>query len=392
MDFSLTKAQQNIVAKASVVAKEFLEPRAAYYDEVASHPIDSWKDLWRQGFLSISVPREHGGQELDMLTYIMVVERLAQGCTNSAMTLHMHSTVQRYIDALASLNQKTRYYSEVVEEGLLFGSWGSEPGRRGGAGTVGTIIVPVKEGFSISGDKHFCTMAGGAHRYMVHCSRESDDGARSLLMALVPNNASGLEIHSGWDTLGMRATVSPKVSFNECFVDENAVLGEPGAAEKVGVGQSFGLGYAGIYIGAAQRALDFFVEYVSSQRLTPDPAPLSHGVVVKRAVAQMQLALESARLVLYQSASKWMNQNPIHRAILAARAKYLATEAALMVTDKVMQMGGGRFAHKGLPPERIYRDVRTCTLMPPNVDRSLEIVGQAELGLDDELLSARYSS
>ena len=144
MDFSLTKAQQNIVAKASVVAKEFLEPRAAYYDEVASHPIDSWKDLWRQGFLSISVPREHGGQELDMLTYIMVVERLAQGCTNSAMTLHMHSTVQRYIDALASLNQKARYYSEVVEEGLLFGSWGSEPGRRGGAGTgdVGAFSRP----------------------------------------------------------------------------------------------------------------------------------------------------------------------------------------------------------------------------------------------------------
>ena len=279
MDFSLSRTQQKIVDKASVVAKEFLEPRAAYYDETSSHPVDSWKDLWRQGFLSMSVPKQHGGLELDMLTYIMVVERLAHGCTNSAMTLHMHSTVQRYIDALASSNQKTRYYPEVVEQGLLFGSWGSEPGRRGGAGTVGTVIVPVEAGFTISGDKHFCTMAGGAHRYMVHCSRESNDGTKRLLMALVPNDASGLEIHGGWDTLGMRATVSPRVSFNKCFIDKEAVLGEPGVAETVGVGQSFGFGFAGIYLGAAQRALDFFIEYASGRRLAPNPEPISHGSV-----------------------------------------------------------------------------------------------------------------
>ena len=392
MDFSLSESQKRIVNKAQEVAKECLEPRAAHYDEAGTHPVDSWRDLWEQGFLAMAVPKEHGGLGLDMLTYIMAVEGLAQGCTNSAMTLHMHSIVQRYIDALASPEQKARYYPEVVDEGRLFGSWGSEPGRRGGAGAVATIISPADGGYTINGDKHFCTMAGGAYRYMVHCNPDSLEGSRSILLALVPQDASGLEIHGGWDTLGMRATVSPRATFKDCFVAQDAVLGEQGMAERVGVGQGFGLGYAAIYVGAAQRALDFYVEYASTQRLDPDPAPQSHSLVTQRAVAEMQLALEGARLVLYQSAFGWAGKDPIGRAILSARAKYLATEASLMVTSKVMQMGGGRLAHKGLPPERIYRDVRTCTLMPPSADRTLEIVGQSELGLEDELLALRHSS
>ena len=168
MDFSLSRTQQKIVDKASVVAKEFLEPRAAYYDETSSHPVDSWKDLWRQGFLSISVPKQHGGLELDMLTYIMVVERLAHGCTNSAMTLHMHSTVQRYIDALASSSQKTRYYSEVVEQGLLFGSWGSEPGRRGGAGTLLPVCIIYGDYEHVEASTHFACLPIEKQRNIHH--------------------------------------------------------------------------------------------------------------------------------------------------------------------------------------------------------------------------------
>ena len=119
MDFSLTKVQQDIVDKARWVAKEFLEPRAAGYDASASHPRESWKSLWDHGLLAIAVPRDHGGQGLDMPTYVMVIENLAYGCTNSSMTLHMHSVVQRYIDALATPEQKARFYPDVVEKGKL---------------------------------------------------------------------------------------------------------------------------------------------------------------------------------------------------------------------------------------------------------------------------------
>ena len=393
MDFSLTDDQRQIVSKAQEVARECLEPRAAQYDESASHPVESWHDVWEKGLLAMAVPREHGGLGLDMLTYVMVIEKLAQGCTNTAMTVHMHSVVQRYIDALASPEQKASLYPDVVDKGKLFGSWGSEPSRRGGSGTVQTVITPVNGGYVINGQKHFCTMAGGAHRYMVHCNMQNLEGARSVLMAMVPHDTAGLKITGDWDTLGMRGTVSPSVSFEECLVDKGAVMGEPGVAERVGVGQGFGLGYAAVYVGAAQRALDFIIDHSKTHRYAPDPDPLSHSLVVQRSVAEMTLALEGARMVLYQSASRWNEKkDPISRAILAARAKYLATEAALMVTSRALQTAGGRVAHRRYPLERIYRDVRTCTLMPPSVDRTLEIVGQAALGLDDELLVLRHAS
>ncbi len=393
MDFALTDQQQQVVSTAQRVARDCLEPRAAHYDETASHPVENWRDVWKNGLLAMAVPRKYGGLGLDMLTYVMVIEKLAQGCTNTAMTVHMHSVVQRYIDALASPQQKAALYPEVVDQGKLFGSWGSEPGRRGGSGGVQTVIASTNERYVINGLKHFCTMAGGAHRYMVHCSMKGMDGPGGVLMAMVPHSAAGLTITGEWNTLGMRGTVSPSVSFDDCYVDGDAVMGEVGLAERVGVGQGFGLGYAAVYVGAATRALDFLIYHSKTHRYAPDPHPLSHNLIVQRGVAEMTLALQGAKLVLYDSATRWEEtRDPIGRAILAARAKYLATEAALMVTSKALQLAGGRVAHRRYPLERIYRDVRTCTLMPPNADRSLEIVGKAELGLDDDLLLLRHSS
>ena len=212
MDFSLTKTQQQIVDKARWVAKEFLEPRAAEYDASASHPWESWNNLWGHGLLAIAVPQDYGGQGLDMLTYVMVIESLAHGCTNSSMTLHMHSVVQRYIDALATPEQKARFYPDVVENGKLFGSWGSEPESRGDAAVIReTIVSAVDGGYAINGRKHFCTMAGEAHRYLVHCNMAGYEGQEGYQLSLVPSDAPGIRVTGEWNTLGMRATVSPSV-------------------------------------------------------------------------------------------------------------------------------------------------------------------------------------
>ena len=385
MDFSLTREQQETVGRARRVALERLEPRAAGYDESASHPWESWNDLWQSGFLAVGVPAEYGGTWVDMPTYVMVIETLAQGCTSSAMTLHMHSVVQMYVDALVNEDQKRRYYAEVVEGGKLFGSWGSEPDSRGGSGIPrGTSIAPADGGYVIDGQKHFCTMAGAAHRYMVHCTMQGYDGLAGYQLALVPSDAEGIQISGEWDTLGMRATVSPSVSFEECLVDGDCLLGEPGVALETGVGLSFGLGYAAVYIGAAQRALDLTVEYCQTHRFAPDPKLLSHSLVVQRAVAKMTTALQGARLVLYESAGRWRDADAARRMVLTSCAKYLATQAALMVTSRCLQTAGGRSAHKSIPLERLFRDVRTATLMPPNADRALEVVGRAELGVSDE--------
>jgi len=95
--------------------------------------------------------------------------------------------------------------------------------------------------------------------------------------------------------------------------------------------------------------------------------------------------------VLYQSACRWEKADAVQRAVRAARAKYLATEAALMVTARAVQIVGGRSAHRTYPLERLFRDVRTATLMPPNLDRSMEVIGKATLGVADEAILVRHA-
>lgn len=382
MTLDIENQQAGVVKTAARLAREVLAARAEIIDQTADHPLESWKDVWENDLLGIAIPASHGGLGLDLPTYCKVVEQLATGCTNTAMTVHMHSTVMRFIDGLGTERQKAMYYPEVVSEGKLYGSWGSEPASRGGATRRHTRIEANGDGYTINGVKHFCTMAGGAYRYMIHCSMLGAPPESSLLVALAPHDQDGLEIQDEWNTLGMRGTVSPSVNLENCQVPKEAVLGEPGQAPREGIGLSFGLGYAAIYIGAAQGALDFTKTFCQTHHFDPEPGMMSDSIVVQRSVAEMSMALEGARQVLYQSARLWPEKNPELRAFLAARAKYLATEAALKVTSQAIQCVGGRSAHKYYPLERIFRDVRTCTLMPPNVDRCMEIIGKAEFGLE----------
>ena len=374
-----------LLSVAERLATECLAPRAPQYDASATHPVESWRDVWRKGLLVMGIPRRFGGLGLDMPTYIRVIERLAAGCTNTGMTVHMHSTVTRFIDGLATEEQKAFYFREVVEEGKLFGSWGSEPETRGGTALRLTTITPQDGGYVINGTKHFCTMSGGAHRYMIHCSSGADDPLESQWLALIPHDTPGIEQIGDWDTLGMRATVSPAMRLNSCFVGADAPLGRAGEAPRTGITQGFGLGFAAVYLGAAQTALDFTQDFAQTQTFAPDPLPIAESLTVQRTVAEMSMGLEGARRVLHAGAASWDDANPAERAVLSARAKYLATVASLDITAKAIQIAGGCSAHKRIPLERLYRDVRTSTLMPPNVDRCLEIVGRSELGLDASL-------
>jgi alkylation response protein AidB-like acyl-CoA dehydrogenase len=391
MDFEHTSAQRVLLEKAAGLARDSLATRAAVYDRTGTYPRESWHDLWRHGFLGAAIPVEYGGMGLDMLSYVLVLEQLAQGCVNTTMTLHMHSVVQMYLDVLATPEQKSRFYPEVVEEGKLFGSWGSEPDRRGGASVGGTAVAPLDGGYVVEGEKHFCTMAGAASRYMVHCAMRGIASPQNLQLVLVPRDHPRLTITGEWDTLGMRATVSPSVTLAACDVGADALLGMPGESLKSGVGLAFGLGYAAIYLGAAQAALGFTIDFCKTHHFEPDLAPRAHDALVQHHVAEMTMALEGARLVLYQSACRWLTADALQRAVLAARAKCLAADAGLRVTSKAVQIVGGRSAHRRYPLERLFRDVRTATLMPPNLDRSMEIVGKAMLDVPDAALGARHA-
>jgi butyryl-CoA dehydrogenase len=379
-----TAAQKTVLDRVDRLTREQIAPRAAEYDAAGVNPIDSWRVLARDGFLGSCIPTAHGGLGLDMPTYIGVIRTIARGCANTAMTVHMHSTVMRFIDALATDGQKRRYFREVVEHGRLFGSWGSEPAvSLSRALLMETLVTQDGSEYVVNGVKYFCTMALGASQYMVWCALDGGtDMSKSLLLVLVPAEAPGISTDGKWDTLGMRATFSPSVSFKDVRVPAEAALGDPGAATRAGVIESFALGYAAVYLGIAESSLAFAIDYAKKRIVKPENIAVAQDPTVQRHVGELSAHLDAVLLVLADSAAKWDAADTLERGVLANRAKYLATEVSLELTSKVIQIVGGRGAYKDYPAERAFRDVRTSTLMPPTMDRMLEAIGKNALGLD----------
>ena len=376
-----------IVETAARLARERLAPRAAHYDREAANPLESWRDLHAEHLLAAAVPVAHGGLDLDMPTYVEVIRALAQGCASTAMTLHMHSTVMRFIEALGTPAQQRRYFGEVVGPGRLFGSWGSEPAvSLSRTFLMETAIRADGNGFVVDGVKHFCTMALGASFYMVWCALDGEaDMGKALCLALVPADAAGLATDGKWDTLGMRGTYSPSVTLGGVRIAGDALLGRPGAATQVGVVEGFGLGYAAVYVGLAEAALDFTLGYAKTRVVKPDNVAVAQDPTVQRHLGGLLVHLDAARLVLRDAAAGWAAADVAERATLANRAKYLGTEVSLEVTSRAIQVVGGRGALRDYPVERAFRDARTATLMPPTMDRMAELIGKSALGLTEAM-------
>ena len=380
----MSQVKRAVVERAERLTRERIAPRANEYDAAGANPIESWRDLWGDGLLAGAIPESHGGLGLDMATYIAVIRAIARGCASTAMTVHMHSTVMRFIDAAGTAAQKRHYFDEVVRQGKLFGSWGSEPAvSLSRTLLMETVIRRQGAGYVIDGVKHFCTMALGASHYMIWCALDGGtDMAKALQLALVPADAAGISTDGKWDTLGMRATFSPSVTFTGVRVPDDGMLGDPGAAVQVGVIESFALGYAAVYLGIAESALAFALEYAKKRIVKPENIAVAADPTVQRHIGELAAHLDAATLVLADSAARWDDADLGELGPLANRAKYLATEVGLHVTSKVIQVVGGRGAYKEFPAERAFRDLRTCTLMPPTVDRMLEAIGKSALGLD----------
>src|SRR2546425_4217443 len=284
----------NVVERAEQLTRERIAQRAGDYDVAGANPVESWRDLWREGLLAGTIPTGYGGLGLDMATYVAVIRAVARGCPNTGMPVHMPSTVRRFIAALGTAAQKRRFFDEVVRHGKLFGSWGSEPAvSLSRTLLMETVIRQDGAGYVIDGVKHFCTMALGAAHYMIWCALDGGtDMAKSLQLALVAAETPGISTDGKWDTLGMRATFSPSVTFTGVRVPDDGMLGDPGAALRAGVIESFALGYAAIYIGIAESALAFAMDYAKKRVVRPENVAVAMDPTVQRHVGELAAHLD----------------------------------------------------------------------------------------------------
>jgi butyryl-CoA dehydrogenase len=374
-------ACHGLVERFTELARTRLAPRAAGVDADAAFPIENYRDLHAAGLLGLSVPTAYGGLGVDPLTYALCVLELAKGCSATALTFNMHSTVMSIVDTIASEEQKRRVFGEVVADGKLVASLGSEPGSSfRDRYVVQTRFEPVDGGYRVKGVKHFASIGENADRYAVIGLIEGTTTARDgLLCALIERDRPGITVERTWDAVGMRGTRSDTVRF-DTLVDQADVLGGVGAYLEADL-SGFGLGYAAVYLGIAEAAFEYILEYARTKVVPPATNTVCHHPLVQRTLAEMATRVRAGRLLLADAAQAKTSGDAAAATLAINQAKYFCAEAGVWVTEQAIRVAGGRGILKTLPLERWHRDALAGPVMPPANDRCLETVGKILCGL-----------
>jgi alkylation response protein AidB-like acyl-CoA dehydrogenase len=388
MTLAVQHEPAGLVALAEQLAAEKFGPRAAAHDREGTFPVENYADLAASGLLAMSVPRAYGGLGVDTRTSCQILRAIARHCASTALTFNMHCCVVQLLDQLASAEQKARYFGGVVERGEYFASLVSEPESSfRGQFTFSCETRPVAGGYRVRGTKHFCSLSEAAHYYLVRGTLPGTTDLREgLVYLMVPRTAEGIERLDDWDTLGMRATSSHSVRFHDVFVADTDCIAAPGAAIRQEATARFVIGYASVYLGVAEAAYAFTVDYARTKTFKPDPSPLSHDPMVQRTVAEMRIAVDTAAMLLRAAAEardEARDAAGVEQAtLLENEAKYVSAETAVRVTDLALKVVGGRGYFRSLPLERYVRDARGGIVMPPATETILAFVGKRALGLE----------
>ena len=372
----------DLVKKVSALARERFAPRAEKHDLESSFPFENYQDLREAGFLGLTIPKEFGGPGVDPVTYVLSLLEMAKGCPATALTFNMHANVVINLNQLASHEQKRRYFDEVLQQGKLFATVMSEPESSfRDRFVLRTVFTPLPNGdFRVKGVKHFCSLGDAADRYFVTGLREGTATAQDGIMAaLVPRSDGGITLERPWNATGMRGTTSHSIRY-DTEVSADDVLGDPGQLLTIEL-SGFALGYAATYLGVAEAAYDFILEYSKTRVIAPSTEPLAHDGRVQRNLGEMSAQIRAARLMLCEAAEVRKSGVREEMSLATNQAKYLCAEAGVRVTEQAMRMAGGSGFLKSMPLERWHRDALAGPVMPPSNDRCLEVIGRLVCGL-----------
>ena len=293
---NLSPENQKWVDLAEELSREKFAARAQAIDEEARFPTENYKDLADSGLLALSVPKEYGGIGADSLTYVSVLSKISKGCASTGLTFNMHSAIVDFLVQIASKEQMDRYFRAVTEDAAIFSSITSEPGSSfRDKLAVRTSIRKDGDGYRLNGKKHFCSLSTGATHYFTWSLLDgSKDITNGLLNVMIPADRPGIEIIDDWDTIGMRGTVSNSMDFKDVEVRPDEVIGAPGSI--LGKDMSiWSLGYTAVYIGIAEAAYEFCIDYAKTTKFRGMENTLAHSDRIQRQIGEMAMLIENAR-------------------------------------------------------------------------------------------------
>ncbi|MBR4435095.1 MAG: acyl-CoA dehydrogenase [Clostridia bacterium] len=357
MNFELTAQQQLVKQLMKSFADNEVKPLAAEIDETERFPRETVEKMAKSGMMGINIPKQYGGAGADSLSYVIALEEMAKVCATTAIILSAHTSLCcGPLLAFGTEEQKQKYLAPLAR-GELLGAFGlTEPNAGTDSAAQQTTAVLDGDHFILNGSKCFITNGGEADVYIVFAMTDKKLGNKGISAFIVEKGYKGFSIGKKEHKLGIRASSTTELIFEDCIVPKENLLGEIGKGFKIAMHTLDGgrVGVAAQAIGIAEGAFEETVRYMKERVQFGKQLSAFQGL--QWMAADMKCDIESSRLLLYSAALKKDSGKPY--SLEAAMAKLRCAETAMSVTTKCVQIHGGYGYSREYPLERMMRDAK----------------------------------
>ncbi|XP_011297676.1 short-chain specific acyl-CoA dehydrogenase, mitochondrial [Fopius arisanus] len=354
---SLPETHQMLQKTVRDFAEGELKPIAKTLDKEHRYPKEQIKKMGELGLMAIAIPESLGGAGLDYLAYVIAMEEISRGCASCGVVMSVNNSLYLgAINGFGTQEQKDKHLRPFTD-GSRVGCFAlSEPGNGSDAGAASTTAKPEGKGYKINGTKSWITSGDVAERIILFATTDKSKKHKGISAFIVESPHPGLEFGKREDKLGIRASPTCSLIFEDAVVPSENLLGEPGMGFKIAMKtlDTGRIGIAGQALGIAQASLECAVEYAQKRMAFGNPIVKMQNIQQK--IADMALRVESARLLSWRAA--WLSDNHKSFSKEAAMAKLAASEAATFCSHQAIQILGGMGYVTDMPAERHYRDAR----------------------------------
>lgn len=357
MDFNLTKEQQMIRTIMREFAEKEVKPIAAEIDKTEEFPRRTVEKMSRFHMMGISIPVEYGGAGGDEIAYAIAVEEISRACGATGVILSAHTSLACWPIWKYGTEEQRQKYLVPLAEGKYLGAYGlTEPGAGTDAAGQQTTAVLDGDKYILNGTKIFITNGGQSDVYIIFAMTDRTKGARGISAFIVEKDFPGFSIGKIEEKMGIRASSTAELIFQDCMVPRENLLGKEGEGFKIAMTTLDGgrIGIAAQALGIASGALDETIKYVKEREQFGRSLSKFQGL--QWIIADMATEIEAARLLVYKAAYNKTNNLPYGKE--AAMAKLFASQCAMDVTTKCVQLFGGYGYTKDYPMERMMRDAK----------------------------------
>jgi len=356
MDFTFNEDQSAVIEAVKEFCDEELAPKAQETDEAGCWPAGNVRKLAELDLMGIPVPEEYGGLGMDFLTWTAVGEELSRACTTTGAVYGAHVLCVYPIMLFGTDEQKKKYLPPLAK-GQAIGAFGlTEPGAGSDAGSVSTKAEKDGDHYILNGTKIFITNGGEAETYVIIANVDPSKGTRGMTAFIVEKGTPGFEFGKNEKKMAYPSLPNRELIFTDCRVPKENLLGRERGGFLVAM-RTLGVGRIGMAIGAvglARAALEAAIPYAKQREQFGKP--ISSFQAIQFMLADMATEIDAARLLTWRSA--WLKDlgKPFERE--AAMAKLYASETAMRVTTKAVQIFGGYGYTKDFPVERYMREAK----------------------------------